>query len=49
MRINRSLLDDMGKIYYSMICMAEYACDGCKKIELCKTIRNLIISIRKFY
>ena len=49
MKQKRTLLDDLEKIYYSMICIAYYGCAGCKKIELCKTLRYLINSIRKFY
>ena len=49
MRINRSLLDDVEKIYYSFRCNTEWSCNLCKYDGLCIIIHDLLNSLRKFY
>ena len=54
MRINRTLLDDLEKIYYSLMCETyenencRY-CIYCKNKKLCDTVHELLCSIVKFY
>ena len=54
MRINRSLLDDLEKIYYSLKCENEdntvcTYCEYCKNKHKCFTTYNLIYKIKNFY
>ena len=49
MRINRTLLDDVEKIYMSIPCNSQKYCYDCKNFKPCKTIAKFLISLRKFY
>ena len=50
MRIERTLLDDFLKIYHSIPCNIIYnSCNECKNENLCKTLYNVLLSMRKFY
>ena len=54
MNLNRTLLEDLEKIYYTLPCIDEYnyccyACSGCKNKEICDVLAILIRSIRKHY
>ena len=49
MRINRSLLDDVEKIYFLLPCVSGCEYVDCENNELCKTIAKFLISLRKFY
>ena len=53
-RVNRTLLDDVEKIFYSIKCEKEdnsfcMYCNYCKNKEICDITLNLIYSIRKKY
>ena len=53
-RVKRTLLDDLEKVYYSVLCENKdnSYCDGCrccKNNQMCIMIGNLINSIRKHY
>ena len=54
MRIKRSLIDDLEKIYYSLMCetyeneICRY-CIYCKNKKLCDTVHELLGSIVKLY
>ena len=49
MRINRSLLDDLERIYFSIPCTSGVSCEHCKNENICKTLCKVLLSIRKFY
>ena len=54
MRVNRTLLDDIKQLYFSIDCITEdntfcHYCGNCQNKDLCKTIERLISSLRKFY
>ena len=49
MRINRSLLDDVEKIYFSIPCTSGVSCEHCKNKVLCDLSRNLLKSLKKHY
>ena len=49
MRINRTLLDDIEKIYFSIPCTFEVSCLYCKNGELCYLTKNLLKSLKKYY
>ena len=49
MRINRSLLDDVEKIYFSIPCTSGVSCEHCKNKVLCDLIQNLLKSLKKHY
>ena len=49
MRINRSLLDDVEKVYFSIPCLAVYQCTDCKNEKLCISIIYLLKSLKKHY
>ena len=42
MRINRSLLDDVEKIYFSIPCTSGVSCEHCKNKVLCDLSQNLL-------
>ena len=48
-RVNRTLLDDVEKIYMSIPCNSQKYCFDCKNFKPCKTIAKFLISLRKFY
>lgn len=49
MRINRSLLDDVEKIYFSIPCTSEVSCEQCKNKVLCDLTAKLLKSLKKIY
>ena len=49
MRINRTLLDDVEEVYFSIPCLAVYQCTDCKNEKLCITIIYLLKSLKKHY
>ena len=49
MRINRSLLDDIEKIYFAIPCTSGVSCEHCKNKVICDLSQNLIKSIKKLY
>ena len=49
MRINRSLLDDVEKIYFSIPCTSGVSCEHCKNKVLCDLTQNLLKSLKKYY
>ena len=49
MRKDKTLLDDIEKIYYSIPCTNCRLCRQCKNYKSCKTIAKLIISLKKYY
>ena len=49
MRINRSLLDDVEKIYFSIPCTSGVSCEHCKNKVLCDLLQNLLKSLKKHY
>ena len=49
MRINRSLLDDVEKVYFSLPCVSGCEYVDCENNELCKTIHYLLSSLKKYY
>ena len=49
MRIKRTLLDDVEKVFYSIPCGTEWLCNYCKYDNLCETMHYLLKSLRKFY
>ena len=49
MRVNRSLLNDVGKIYVSIPCTSGVSCEHCKNKALCDLIANLLKSLKKIY
>ena len=48
-RINRTLLDDVLKIYFSIPCTSGVSCEHCKNKVLCDLTENLLNSLKKFY
>ena len=49
MRINRSLLDDVEKIYFAIPCTSGVSCKHCKNKVLCDLTQNLLKSLKKYY
>ena len=54
MRIKRTLIDDLEKIYYSLKCETEENkictnCDYCKNKKLCNIVYYLMYLLRKSY
>ena len=49
MRINRSLLDDVEKTYFSIPCSSGVSCEYCKNKDICDLTQNLIKSLKKYY
>ena len=48
-RVNRTLLDDVEKIYFSIECTSDYSCERCKNKLMCDITQNLLKSLKKFY
>ena len=48
-RVNRTLLDDVEKIYYSIQCTSSYSCERCKNKLICDIAEDLMKSLKKFY
>ena len=54
MRKNKTLLQDVSQVYYSMKCEIDYnkqsfSCKTCENNRLCNITENLIKSIKKLY
>ena len=49
MRINRSLLDDVEKIYFAIPCTSGVSCEHCKNKVVCDLTANLLKSLKKYY
>lgn len=49
MRINRSLLDDVEKTYFSIPCSSGVSCEYCKNKDICDLSQNLLKSLKKYY
>ena len=49
MRVNRSLLIDVEKIYFSIPCSSGVSCEHCKNKVLCDLTENLLNSLKKYY
>ena len=49
MKINRTLLNDIENIYFSLPCVSGCEYVDCENNELCKTIHYLLSSLKKFY
>ena len=49
MRVNRNLLNDIEKIYFSIPCTSGVSCEHCKNKVLCDLTANLLKSLKKIY
>ena len=49
MRVNRTLLIDVEKIYFSIPCTSGVSCEHCKNKVLCDLTANLLKSLKKIY
>ena len=49
MRLNRTLLNDVEKIYFSIPCTTGVSCEHCKNKGLCDLTANLLKSLKKIY
>ena len=47
-RVNRTLLNDIEKIYFSIQCTSFY-CEDCRNKQICDIIEDLMKSLKKFY
>ena len=48
-RVNRTLLDDVEKIYFSIPCTSGVSCECCKNKLMCDIMEDLMKSLKKFY
>ena len=48
-RVNRTLLDDVEKIYFSIECTSGVSCEYCKNKLICDVTEDLMKSLKKFY
>ena len=48
-RVNRTLLDDIEKIYFSIPCASGVRCECCKNKLMCDIVEDLMKSLKKFY
>ena len=48
-RVNRTLLDDVEKIYFLIECTSDYSCEHCKNKLMCDIAEDLMKSLKKFY
>ena len=49
MRKNKTLFDDVLKVYLKIPCIESHLCNSCKNDNLCKTMDKLLKSLRKNY
>ena len=49
MRVNRTLLNDVEKIYFSIPCTSGVSCEHCKNKAICDLTQNLLKSLKKLY
>ena len=48
-KMKRTLLDDVLKSYFSILCTSGVSCEYCKNKVLCDLTENLLNSLKKFY
>ena len=48
MRVNRNLLNDVEKIYFSIPCTC-WVCEHCENKVICDLTQNLLKSLKKHY
>ena len=48
-RVNRTLLDDVEKIYFSIPCSTAVSCEHCKNKLIFDVTEDLMKSLKKFY
>ena len=48
-RVNRTLLDDVEEIYFSIPCTSSCSCEYCKNKQICDIAEDLMKSLKKFY
>ena len=49
MRVNRILLNDVEKIYFSIPCTSGVSCEYCRNKLICDLPENLLKSLKKHY
>ena len=49
MRVNRTLLNDVEKIYFSIPCTSGVSCEHCKNKVICDLSQKLLKSLKKHY
>ena len=49
MKPKRTLLDDVAKVYFLLPCVSGCECVNCVDNELCKRIKCLLKSLKKYY
>ena len=49
MRVNRTLLNDVEKLYFSIPCTSGVSCEQCKNKNLCDTVEDVIKNIGNLY
>ena len=49
MRKNKTLLDDVEKIYFAIPCTSGVSCEYCKNKVICDLSQNLLKSLKKYY
>ena len=49
MRVNRNLLNDVEKIYFTIPCTSLVSCEHCKNKVICDLSQNLLKSLKKCY
>ena len=49
MKLKRTLLDDVEKIYFLIPCSSGVSCEHCKNKVLCDLTANLLKSLKKIY
>ena len=49
MRVNRNLLNDVEKIYFTIPCTSLVSCEHCKNKVICDLSQNLLKSLKKYY
>ena len=49
MRKNKTLLDNVEKIYFAIPCTSGVSCEHCKNKVLCDLTANLLKSLKKLY
>ena len=48
-RVNRTLLDDVEKIYFLIPCTSGVSCECCENKLMCDIAEDLMKSLKKFY
>ena len=49
MRKNKTLLDDVEKVYFSIPCTSGVSCEHCKNKVLCNLTQTLLKSLKGYY